>query len=101
MYLIASSFGITPADYEESCLQDRVDTSAQTDLLTKLDTVDGVEVDVVLCNVALHLTGQVLLQALPYPKGSSAGSFRRQPLPEPYHTYERKKDCDRPRSRPG
>ena len=68
MYLIASSFGITPADYEESCLQDRIDTSAQTDLLTKLDTVDGVEVDVVLCNVALHLTGQVLLQAFHIPR---------------------------------
>src|SRR5699024_5830778 len=45
-------------------LEDGVDAAAQTDFLTDLDTVDGVELDVVVGNQAFYLAGQVLLQLL-------------------------------------
>ena len=49
---------------EECRLKNRIDPSAQSDLLTDLDTVDGIELDIVLCNVAFYLSGQMLLQLL-------------------------------------
>ncbi len=45
-------------DLEEGGLQNRVDASAETELLADLDPVDGVEMDAVFGNVFLHLAGQ-------------------------------------------
>ena len=48
-------------------MQDGVDTSAQADLLTNADTVDGIELNVVLSDEALYLAGQSLIELLSIP----------------------------------
>ena len=45
-------------EFEERCLQNGIHTAAQTDFLTDLDSVDGVELDVVVCDVLLDLAGE-------------------------------------------
>ena len=52
---------------EECGLQYGVDTSAKSDLLTDLDTVDGVELDVVVGDVSFYLSRQVLLKTFHIP----------------------------------
>ncbi len=42
--------------FEECGLQNRVDTSAKSDFLTNLDTIDGIELDIILCNISLDLS---------------------------------------------
>ena len=48
--------------FEEGALEHGVDPASQTDFTAQLHTVDGVELDVVLSNVTLHLAGQFLIQ---------------------------------------
>ena len=54
-------------DLEECGLQYGIDTAAQTDLFTDLDSVDGVEVDLSLSEDLLHLAGQTLAELLNVP----------------------------------
>src|SRR5699024_1802285 len=53
---------------EECRLQNGVDTSAQSDLLTDLDTVDHIELDVVVGNECFHLSRQMFLQSFHIPR---------------------------------
>ena len=45
--------------FEECRLKYGVDTSAKSDFLTNLDTVDGIELDIVFSNVSLNLSRQM------------------------------------------
>ena len=56
------------SQFEECRLQNSVDTSAQTDLFTDLDTVDHIEFDVVLSDESLYLTRQMFLQTFHIPR---------------------------------
>ena len=53
---------------EECRLKDSIDTSAKSDLFTDLDTVDGVEFDVVVCNVCFYLSRQMFLKSFHIPR---------------------------------
>jgi len=53
---------------EECRLQNGVDTSAQSDLLTNLDTINYIELDVVVCDKALYLARQMLLDSFHIPR---------------------------------
>ena len=46
--------------FEEGRLQDGIDPSAQTDLTADLDAVDGIKVDIVLSDISLCLSRQIL-----------------------------------------
>ena len=52
---------------EECRLQKSVDSRAQTDFLTDLNTIDGVELDIVAGNVSLNRTRQSLVQLVQIP----------------------------------
>ena len=52
---------------EERRLQHGIDTSAKSDLLTDLDTVDGVELDAVVCDKRLYLSRKMLVQSFCVP----------------------------------
>ena len=47
---------------EERRLHDHVDPVAQTDLLAQSCSVDGVEVDIVLCQISLDVSRQMCLK---------------------------------------
>ena len=49
------------SQFEECRLKHRIDTSSESDFFTNLDTVDGVELNVVLCDISLHLSWQMIL----------------------------------------
>src|SRR5699024_5591630 len=53
--------------FEERRLKDCVDTSAKTDLFSDLDTVDYIELNVVLCHKSLHLAGKMLFKSFHIP----------------------------------
>ena len=53
--------------FEECRLKNGVDTLSQTDLFTDLDTVDHIELDVVVCDKALNLSGKMLLNTFHIP----------------------------------
>ena len=50
------------SQFEECGLQHGVDTPAKADFLTDLDTVNGIEFNIVLSNIPLYLAWQMLLQ---------------------------------------
>ena len=56
-------------DLEESGLEDRIGTVAETDLRGDLGRIDDVEVAAVLCEVSLETTGEVLTEILRLPDG--------------------------------
>ena len=87
---IASASGMIVSQLEECRLKDGVDTGrAHTGLDTDLNTIDYIELDVVISNILLYLSGQMLLQGLPYPRSSSEGRYRRPPDPVPCCTFVR------------
>ena len=49
-------------EFEECSLQDRVDAPAKAKLLRDVGSVDGIELDVILRNIALHGARQVLVE---------------------------------------
>ena len=67
MYVTASSTGDDVCQLEECGLQNCVCLVAQTDFLTNLDCINGVEVDVVVCDGSLYLRRQVMIQLLGCP----------------------------------
>ena len=54
--------------FEECRLKDSIDTSAKSDLLTDLDTIDRVELDVVVCNICFNLSRQMHLKSFHIPR---------------------------------
>ena len=50
------------SELEESRLEDSVDTSTHTCLFTELNAVDDVEVDIVLSDISLYLSGEVSIE---------------------------------------
>src|SRR5699024_1444665 len=54
--------------FEERRLENSIDTSAKSDLFTDLDTVDRVELDIVICNVSFNLSRKMFLKAFHIPR---------------------------------
>ena len=52
------------SELEESRLKNSIDPVAQTDLLADLNAVDDIELDVVLSDISLYLTRQMLVKLL-------------------------------------
>ena len=52
---------------KERGLENGIDAASQTDFLTDLDTVDGIQVNIVVGDELLHLAGQPLIQLLHIP----------------------------------
>ena len=53
--------------FEESCLKNCINTSTHTCLDTKLDTIDCIELDVVLCDISLSLSRKMFLKSCHIP----------------------------------
>src|SRR5699024_1592966 len=56
------------SQFEECRLKDCIDTSAKSDLFTYLDTVDGIELDVVVCDISFYLSRQMFLKSFHIPR---------------------------------
>ena len=61
------SLGNDVGDFKERGLENGIDAASQTDFLTDLDTVDGIQVNIVVGDELLHLAGQPLIQLLHIP----------------------------------
>ncbi len=62
---------------EECGLENSIDTSSHACFFAKLNAVDSIEIDIVLSNISLHLTGEISLKTFHIPDSveeeSSAG----------------------------
>lgn len=59
-----------PESLKKASLQDRIDTPAEAKLFCNVGSVDGIELDIVLRNIALQGAGQMLIELQRHPRSS-------------------------------